>query len=51
MDPKLVAAAAEAQERFGDDELEEFAAKLRASGKTPQIYPGHDTDLAELVED
>lgn len=48
---QLIEAAAEAQELYGDDELEEFAAKLKAQGKTPQIYPGHDTDLAELIED
>lgn len=48
---QLIEDAAQAQELYGDDELEEFVAKLKAQGKTPQIKPGEATDLAELIED
>lgn len=49
--PEEISAAARAQEIYGDDELEEFAALLRASGKTPQIEVGVKDDLTELIED
>lgn len=48
---QMIDDACTAEEMYELDELEAFANALRESGKTPQIKPGDDDDLAELIED